>query len=186
MMRSALDRALRETPDYERLESLLKKGGGPLAVLNLQNVHKAHLLCALSESMPVLAVAASEAQAAALRDLASAFGAPARLFLPRDIPLVHVMDASWERSSARIAALSSLLRGGEGPVITCVSALMQKLQTDGRYELPAAALSALQAEFSGAFADDATSSSCVPLRSRSRSASAEYGTDSEEFSVPLS
>ena len=26
-MRSALDRALRETPDYERLESLLKKGG---------------------------------------------------------------------------------------------------------------------------------------------------------------
>ena len=127
MMRSALDRALRETPDYERLESLLKKGGGPLAVLNLQNVHKAHLLCALSESMPVLAVAASEAQAAALRDLASAFGAPARLFLPRDIPLVHVMEASWERSSARIAALSSLLRGGEGPVITCVSALMQKL-----------------------------------------------------------
>lgn len=35
-----------------------------------------------------------------------------------------------------------------------LSALMQKLKTDGRYELPAAALSALQAEFSGAFADD--------------------------------
>ena len=35
-----------------------------------------------------------------------------------------------------------------------LSALMQKLKADGRYELPAAALSALQAEFAGAFADD--------------------------------
>ena len=38
---------------------------------------------------------------------------------------------------------------------------MQKLKTDGRYELPAAALSALQEEFAGAFADDVATVSTI-------------------------
>ncbi len=42
-----------------------------------------------------------------------------------------------------------------------LSALMQKLKTDGRYELPAGALSALQAEFAGAFADDEATVSTI-------------------------
>ncbi|MBQ2770648.1 MAG: transcription-repair coupling factor [Clostridia bacterium] len=119
--------ALGNYGEYARMASLLQGGKGPVGVFGLHLSHKAHVLAALAQDRTVLAVASSDAQALALQEAVVSFGVPAELFLPREMPLVHLVSVSRERQSRRISALARLCRGETGAVIASVSALMQRL-----------------------------------------------------------
>ena len=123
----ALLEALENYGEYARMASLLQGGKGPVGVFGLHLSHKAHVLAALARNGTVLAVASSDAQALALQEAVASFDVSASLFLPREMPLVHLVSVSRERQSQRIAALARLCRGEGGAVIVSVGALMQVL-----------------------------------------------------------
>ena len=118
---------LRDAPEFRRMEDALSRSCGPVAAFGLQESHKAHIAAALSLSHTVLLVSATDTGAARLWDSVRGYLPDASLFLPRETPLVHVMNASSERAGSRASALSSLLFRENRLVICSMGALLQRL-----------------------------------------------------------
>ena len=118
---------LRDAPEFRRMEDALSRSCGPVAAFDLQESHKAHIAAVLSLSHTVLLVSATDTGAARLWDSVRGYLPDASLFLPRETPLVHVMNASSERAGSRASALSSLLFRENRLVICSMGALLQRL-----------------------------------------------------------
>lgn len=118
---------LRDAPEFRRMEDALSRSCGPVAAFGLQESHKAHIAAVLSLSHTVLLVSATDTGAARLWDSVRGYLLDASLFLPRETPLVHVMNASSERAGSRASALSSLLFRENRLVICSMGALLQRL-----------------------------------------------------------
>ena len=118
---------LRDAPEFRRMEDALSRSCGPVAAFGLQESHKAHIAAVLSLSHTVLLVSATDTGAARLWDSVRGYLPDASLFLPRETPLVHVMNASSERAGSRASALSSLLFRENRLVICSMDALLQRL-----------------------------------------------------------
>lgn len=118
---------LRDAPEFRRMEDALSRRCGPVAAFGLQESHKAHIAAVLSLSHTVLLVSATDTGAARLWDSVRGYLPDASLFLPRETPLVHVMNASSERAGSRASALSSLLFRENRLVICSMGALLQRL-----------------------------------------------------------
>ena len=118
---------LRDAPEFRRMEEALSRSCGPVAAFGLQESHKAHIAAVLSLSHTVLLVSATDTGAARLWDSVRGYLPDASLFLPRETPLVHVMNASSERAGSRASALSSLLFRENRLVICSMGALLQRL-----------------------------------------------------------
>ncbi len=118
---------LRDASEFRRMEDALSRSCGPVAAFGLQESHKAHIAAVLSLSHTVLLVSATDTGAARLWDSVRGYLPDASLFLPRETPLVHVMNASSERAGSRASALSSLLFRENRLVICSMGALLQRL-----------------------------------------------------------
>ena len=118
---------LRDAPEFRRMEDALSRSCGPVAAFGLQESHKAHIAAVLSLSHTVLLVSATDTGAARLWDSVRGYLPDASLYLPRETPLVHVMNASSERAGSRASALSSLLFRENRLVICSMGALLQRL-----------------------------------------------------------
>ena len=118
---------LRDAPEFRRMEDALSRSCGLVAAFGLQESHKAHIAAVLSLSHTVLLVSATDTGAARLWDSVRGYLPDASLFLPRETPLVHVMNASSERAGSRASALSSLLFRENRLVICSMGALLQRL-----------------------------------------------------------
>ena len=118
---------LRDAPEFRRMEDALSRSCGPVAAFGLQESHKAHIAAVLSLSHTALLVSATDTGAARLWDSVRGYLPDASLFLPRETPLVHVMNASSERAGSRASALSSLLFRENRLVICSMGALLQRL-----------------------------------------------------------
>ncbi len=118
---------LLDAPEFRRMEDALSRSCGPVAAFGLQESHKAHIAAVLSLSHTVLLVSATDTGAARLWDSVRGYLPDASLFLPRETPLVHVMNASSERAGSRASALSSLLFRENRLVICSMGALLQRL-----------------------------------------------------------
>ncbi len=118
---------LRDAPEFRRMEDALSRSCGPVAAFGLQESHKAHIAAVLSLSHTVLLVSATDTGAARLWDSVRGYLPDASLFLPRETPLVHVMNASSERAGSHASALSSLLFRENRLVICSMGALLQRL-----------------------------------------------------------
>jgi len=118
---------LGHSAEFRRLEDALHANEGPAAVFGLQEPHKSHIAAALSEQRTVLFVCPTDTGAAKLHQNLVCMRPDAALFLPRETPLVHVLNVSSERSSQRVQALSAILFRKNTAVVTSVPALMQRL-----------------------------------------------------------
>ena len=114
-------------PAYRDLLNALKERRGPAAVFGLPECARAPVFAALHEHRSLLYIAPTERDAVRLHEELAAFVPEAQLFLPRDLPLVHVAAVSFERRAARLAALSRLAFGIPTLLITCAAALPERL-----------------------------------------------------------
>lgn len=113
--------------EFCRLRDALTKNEGPAAVFGLQEPHKSHIAAALSAQRTVLFVCPTDMGATQLHQNLLCLRPDAALFLPRETPLVHVLNVSSERSSQRVEALSQVLFEERAVAVASVQALMQRL-----------------------------------------------------------
>lgn len=126
-MENSLSRILYEMPEYRRFEEAIEKKEGPVAVFGLQDAGKAHLIACTGERRPVLYICATDTGAMEMWEMTRGFFPEAAVFLPRDVPLVHVLNVSDERSIQRVGALTRAVTS-ERPVILCsIEAVLQRL-----------------------------------------------------------
>ena len=114
-------------PEFSRMADALAGSAGPVAAFGLQEAHKAHIAAALSLSHTVLLVCPTDTGAVRMYESARCMLPDAALFLPRETPLVHVLNVSSERSAQRVQALSQLLFAENRLVVCSMAALMQRL-----------------------------------------------------------
>ena len=126
-MENSLSRILYEMPEYRRFEEAIERKEGPVAVFGLQDAGKAHLIACTGERRPVLYICATDTGAMEMWEMTRGFFPEAAVFLPRDVPLVHVLNVSDERSIQRVGALTRAVTS-ERPVILCsIEAVLQML-----------------------------------------------------------
>jgi len=117
-----------DSPEFHTLLTDIRGHKLPMGVLGLSPVHKAHLLCALCESLPrrALVVAPDEPQATRLRDDLLAFGVKAVLYPARDLALRPAEVRSREYEHARLAALDAMQQKRCDVLVCSVEAAMQR------------------------------------------------------------
>ena len=120
-------RAVANDPGYRQLHSALESGDGTVAVFGLSEAHRPAVNAALSEDRTVLWVAPTPAEAMRLYELQRAYRPDTGLFLPRELPLVHLEAVSSERRSQRLSVLSRLSLSVSSLIVTCAEALMERL-----------------------------------------------------------
>lgn len=120
-------RAVSNDPGYQQLHSALLAGDGTVAVFGLSDAHRPAVNAALAEDRTVLWVAPTPAEAMRIYELQRAYRPDAGLWLPRELPLVHLEAASSERRAARLAVLSRLALSVPSLIVTCTEALMERL-----------------------------------------------------------
>lgn len=120
-------RAVANDAAYRQLDLALQDGGGTVAVFGLGEAHRLPVNAALSEDRTVVWVVSTPAEALRLYEQQRAYRADTLLFLPRELPLVHLETVSSERRAARLAVLSRLALSSNCLIITCAEALMEKL-----------------------------------------------------------
>ena len=120
-------RAVANDAAYRQLDLALQDGGGTVAVFGLGEAHRLPVNAALSEDRSVVWVVSTPAEALRLYEQQRAYRADTLLFLPRELPLVHLETVSSERRAARLAVLSRLALSSNCLIITCAEALMEKL-----------------------------------------------------------
>ena len=119
--------AIRRDAAYRQLENALASGSGTAAVFGLQEAHRTVVTAALAERHSVLFVASTEVEAIKMHGLLRAYAPDALLYLPRELPLVHLQATGPERRAQRLAVLSRLALGADVLVVTCAEALMERL-----------------------------------------------------------
>ena len=112
---------------FQNLLSSLKDGGGTVAVFGAGEAYRPAAAAALSEERTVVLIASTPVEALRFLELIRAYNPDALLFLPREVPLVHLQAISAERRSQRLAVLSHLALSSPCLIITCAEALMERL-----------------------------------------------------------
>ncbi len=120
-------RAIADDPAYRQLHTALQDGDGTVAVFGLSEAHRPAVNAALAEDRTVVWVAPTPAEAMRLFELQRAYRPDAGLFLPRELPLVHLEAVSTERRAGRLSVLSRLALSVSSLVVTCAEALMERL-----------------------------------------------------------
>ena len=126
-MRDQLLTIIKRDPAVTELLSGLREGRGPAAVFSLPDAARAPVFAALSEEATTLVVLDTEAAAVELYNELRAYRPDALLFLPRELPLVHVQAAAPERRSQRLGVLSRLVLGVPSLIVSCGAALLERL-----------------------------------------------------------
>ena len=126
-MRDQLLTIIKRDPAVAELLSGLREGRGPAAVFSLPDAARAPVFAALSEEATTLVVLDTEAAAVELYNELRAYRPDALLFLPRELPLVHVQAAAPERRSQRLGVLSRLVLGVPSLIVSCGAALLERL-----------------------------------------------------------
>ena len=119
--------AVRKDAAYRQLDRALSDGNGTVAVFGLPEAHRPVVTAAIAESRSVVLVASTQVEAMRLHGLLRAYAPDALLFLPRELPLVHLQAVSNERRSQRLAVLSRLALKTPCLIVTCAEALMERL-----------------------------------------------------------
>ena len=119
--------AVANDPGYRQLHAALENGDGTVAVFGLPEAHRAAVNAALAEDRTVVWVVPTPAEAMRLYELQRAYCPDAGLFLPRELPLVHLEAVSAERRSERLSVLSRLALSVPSLIVTCPEALMERL-----------------------------------------------------------
>ena len=120
-------RAVANDPGYRQLHASLENGDGTVAVFGLSEAHRPVVNAALAEERTVVWVVPTPAEAMRLFELQRAYRPDTGLFLPRELPLVHLEAVSSERRSSRLSVLSRLALSVPSLIITCPEALMERL-----------------------------------------------------------
>ncbi len=120
-------RAVANDPGYRQLHAALENGDGTVAVFGLSEAHRPAVNAALAEERTVVWVVPTPAEAMRLFELQRAYRPDTGLFLPRELPLVHLEAVSSERRSARLSVLSRLALSVPSLIVTCPEALMERL-----------------------------------------------------------
>ena len=120
-------RAIAKDAAYRQLDTALKTGDGTVAVFGLPEAHRAPVNAALSEDRTVVWVVPTPAEALRLFEQQRAYRPDTLLFLPRELPIVHLETVSSERRAERLAVLSRLALNSNCLIITCPEALMERL-----------------------------------------------------------
>ena len=126
-MRDQLLTIIKRDPAVTELLSGLREGRGPAAVFSLPDAARAPVFAALSEEATTLVVLDTEAAAVELYNELRAYRPDALLFLPRELPLIHVQAAAPERRSQRLGVLSRLVLGVPSLIVSCGAALLERL-----------------------------------------------------------
>ncbi len=126
-MKERLIAQLKRDPAVKELLSGLREGRGPAAVFSLPDAARAPVFAALGQEGTVMAVLDTETAAIELFTELKSYRPDAQLFLPRELPLVHVQAAAPERRSQRLGVLSRLALGVPTLFVTCAGALMERL-----------------------------------------------------------
>ena len=119
--------AVRQDSAYKQLDNALKEGMGTAAVFGLPESHRPVVSAALAEGRTVLLVASTPVEAVRLHGLILPYLPDAQLYLPRDLPLVHLQAVSADRRSQRLSVLSRLILSIPGLIVSCSEALMERL-----------------------------------------------------------
>ncbi len=119
--------AVANDPGYRQLHAALEAGDGTVAVFGLPEAHRCAVNAALAEERTVVWVAPTPAEAMRLFELQRAYRPDAGLYLPRELPLVHLEAVSSERRNARLSVLSRLALGVSSLIVTCAEALLERL-----------------------------------------------------------
>ena len=119
--------AVANDPGYRQLHAALEAGDGTVAVFGLPEAHRCAINAALAEERTVVWIAPTPAEAMRLFELQRAYRPDTGLYLPRELPLVHLEAVSSERRSARLSVLSRLALGVSSLIVTCGEALMERL-----------------------------------------------------------
>ena len=116
-----------ESPEFHTILTDIRGRRLPMGVLGLSPVHKAHLLCALTWTLPrrAIVVAPDEMQATRLRDDLLAFGVRAVLYPARDLALRPAEVRSREYEHARLAALDAMRQRRCDVLVCAAEAAMQ-------------------------------------------------------------
>lgn len=112
---------------FQNLLNALKDGGGTVAVFGACEAYRPAAAAALSEDRTVVVIASTPVEALRFYELVRAYEPDTLLFLPRELPLVHLQAISAERRSQRLAVLSRLILGSPCLIVTCAEALMERL-----------------------------------------------------------
>ena len=126
-MRDQLLTIIKRDPAVAELLSGLREGRGPAAVFSLPDAARAPVFAALSEEATTLVVLDTEAAAVELYNELRAYRPDVLVFLPRELPLVHVQAAAPERRSQRLGVLSRLVLGVPSLIVSCGAALLERL-----------------------------------------------------------
>lgn len=121
-----LQKFLTTDPAYIHLLESLSGGNGTVAVFGSPENHRAQIVAALAENRTVVYITAGELDAVKLHGELSAY-CDALLFLPREMPLVHVQAVSYERRTQRLSVLSRLALDVPCSIVTCTAAVMELL-----------------------------------------------------------
>ena len=120
-------RAIAKDAAYRQLDTALKAGDGTVAVFGLPEAHRAPVNAALAEDRTVVWVVPTPAEALRLYEQQRAYRPDSLLFLPRELPIVHLETVSSERRAQRLAVLSRLALQTNCLIVTCAEALMERL-----------------------------------------------------------
>ena len=117
-------------PAFQQMKTALETRQTPVLATGLPNVHKAHLILALTQAtgLPGIVVVADEATASRMcEDLNLVAGqeGAAVLFPSREFTFQEVQGVSREYEHARLAVLGKLAEGSAKLVVACAQAALQ-------------------------------------------------------------
>ena len=110
-----------------QLAAALDEKRGPAAVFGCPDGFRLPLVAALSQKGAALLVADTETEAARLHTALKTYREDAQLYLPRDMPLVHMQSGSSERKTGRLHVLSRLVLGKDVLAVVAAEAFLERL-----------------------------------------------------------
>ena len=119
--------AVRRDAAFLQLENALSAGSGTAAVFGLPEAHRPIVTAALAAGKTAVLAASTPVEAVRLHGLLRAYAPDALLYLPRELPLVHLQAVSNERKSRRLSVLSRLALKLPCLIVTCAEALLERL-----------------------------------------------------------
>ena len=110
-----------------QLQEVLRDGSGPAAVFGCPEGLRLPLVAALGQTGTTLLVTDTEADAIRLHNAIRTYRADAQLYLPRDMPLVHIHSAGSARNAGRLNVLSRLVLGLDVLAVVAAEAFLERL-----------------------------------------------------------
>ena len=118
---------LSKDPSLRELNAGLQGGKGPAAVFSLPGCERPPVFASLLLGRTGLILLDTETEATLFYEELKSYCPQAQLFLPRDVPLVHMQAVSGEIRAQRLATLSRLSLSIPTAVVSCVGAVLERL-----------------------------------------------------------